>query len=165
MDRIASFSVDHRFIEPGIYISRVDGDITTYDLRTRKPNTGDLMSNETMHSTEHLFATFIRNSDLREQVIYFGPMGCQTGYYLLIRDAEHEKVIKTIKQVLRDILAYDGPMPGKSEMECGNYRNLDVNVAREDCKRYYEAVKDWEEKDLVYPKAIRFDKGEKCVKI
>jgi len=154
MDRIASFSVDHRFIKPGIYISRVDGDITTYDLRTRKPNIGDLMSNEVMHSTEHLFATFIRNSDLKGQVLYFGPMGCQTGYYLLIRDAEHNKVIETVKQTLKDIIAYNGPMPGKSERECGNYKNLDVNIAKDDCKMYYNVIKDWKEKDLIYPKGM-----------
>lgn len=82
MDRIASFSVDHDLIEPGIYISRIDGDIVTYDLRTRKPNAGDYMDNLTMHTVEHMLATFLRNSEIGGEVIYFGPMGCRTGFYL-----------------------------------------------------------------------------------
>ena len=83
MERITSFTVDHDLLEPGIYLSRVDGDVTTYDLRTRKPNMGDYMDNLTMHSVEHMVATHIRNSELRDDVIYFGPMGCQTGFYFL----------------------------------------------------------------------------------
>jgi len=151
MDRIASFSVDHRYIVPGVYISRVDGDVTTYDLRTRRPNTGDVMNNVQMHSTEHLFATFIRNSELKENVIYFGPMGCQTGYYLIIRDADHKKVIEVIKKTLWSIMSYDGPMPGKSEIECGNFANLDVGAAKDDCRRYYNAIKNITKDDLAYP--------------
>ena len=161
MDRIASFDVDHRNIVPGVYISRIDGDMTTYDLRTRKPNTGELMSNAVMHSTEHLFATIIRNSEIKDQVGYFGPMGCQTGYYLLVREANNTQVIEVIKQTLRDIISYDGEMPGMSEVECGNYRNLDVNLAKEDCKRYYEAIKDITEKDLRYPTGNSIDFKER----
>jgi len=151
MERIASFNVDHRYIVPGVYISRVDGDITTYDLRTKKPNTGDLMSNSEMHSIEHLFATFIRNSEIKDSVIYFGPMGCQTGNYLLIRNANHEQVLRTIKQILIEIINYNGEMPGKSERECGNYRNLDVECAKKECARYYEAIKNIGVSDLKYP--------------
>lgn len=151
MERIASFNVDHRYIMPGVYISRIDGDITTYDLRTRKPNTGELMTNSEMHSTEHLFATFVRNSEIGSQIIYFGPMGCQTGYYLLVRNADNAKVVETIKKVLIDIINYTGDMPGKSEIECGNYRNLDIEVSKRDCTKYYEAIKNITEKDLEYP--------------
>ena len=82
MNRIASFSVDHRQIAEGMYISRIDEDVVTYDLRMKKPNRGDLLSNGEMHSLEHMFATLIRNSRLGDKVIYFGPMGCQTGFYL-----------------------------------------------------------------------------------
>ena len=90
--RIASFSVDHDKILPGIYVSRVDGDITTYDIRTRRPNGGDYMSDLTMHSVEHLLATYLRSSAIGDRVIYFGPMGCQTGFYLLVRDADNGEV-------------------------------------------------------------------------
>lgn len=136
MERITSFTVNHDLLEPGIYLSRVDGDVTTYDLRTRKPNQGSYMDNLTMHSVEHMFATLIRNSPLKDDVIYFGPMGCQTGFYLLIRNADHAQVLSTVKQVLRDILAYDGPVFGASRQECGNYRNLDLAAAKAECRTY-----------------------------
>lgn len=153
MEKIASFVVDHRYIEPGVYISRIDGDITTYDLRTRKPNTNSLMSNSTMHSTEHLFATFVRNSELKDDVIYFGPMGCQTGYYLLVRNANHTNVVSVIKKIIKGIIEYQGDMPGMSEIECGNSANLNVDLAKEDLKDYYEKIKDITEEDLKYPEA------------
>ena len=136
MEKIQSFTVDHDLLEPGIYLSRVDGDVVTYDLRTRKPNAGDYMSDLTMHSVEHMFATFVRNSDLGPDVIYFGPMGCQTGFYLLVRNADHARVLATVKAVLRDILAYEGPVFGASRKECGNYRNLSLAAAQEECRRY-----------------------------
>lgn len=136
MERITSFTVNHDLLEPGIYLSRVDGDVTTYDLRTRKPNQGSYMDNLTMHSVEHMFATLIRNSPLKDDVIYFGPMGCQTGFYLLIRNADHTQVLSAVKQVLRDILAYDGPVFGASRQECGNHQNLDLAAAKAECRAY-----------------------------
>ena len=150
MQRIASFTVDHRFIREWIYISRIDGDITTYDVRMRKPNTGDVMSNSLMHSFEHLFATFMRNGNLKEQVVYVGPMGCQTGFYLLIRNADHKDVLAEVKRVLKGISEYDGEMPGCTEIECGNYRNLDVNLAKAEAARYLEKIAEETEKDLEY---------------
>lgn len=150
MQRIASFTVDHRFIRQWIYISRIDEDITTYDVRMRKPNTGEVMSNLLMHSFEHLFATFMRNGNLKEQVVYVGPMGCQTGFYLLIRNADHKEVLAEVKRVLKGIAEYDGEMPGFSEIECGNYRNLDVNVAKAEAARYLEKIADETENDLDY---------------
>ncbi len=140
MERITSFTVNHDLLEPGIYLSRMDGDVTTYDLRTRTPNGGDYMDDLTMHSVEHMFATFVRNSPLREDVIYFGPMGCQTGFYLLIRNGDNERVLETVKQVLRDILAYDGPVFGASRQECGNYRNLSLAAAKAECRAYLNVL-------------------------
>ena len=90
--RITSFSINHDILLPGLYVSRVDGDVTTYDMRTRRPNTGDLMDNSTMHSLEHMFATYIRNGDLKDSIVYFGLMGCQTGFYLLVRNADNAEV-------------------------------------------------------------------------
>ena len=150
MKKIASFTVDHRFIKEKIYISRIDGDITTYDVRMRKPNTDDVMSNILMHSFEHLFATFMRNSSIGEYIIYVGPMGCQTGFYLLVRNACHKDVLSEVKSVLEKISVYDGEMPGASEIECGNYRTLDVEVAKEEALRYLEKIKDQTEDDLTY---------------
>lgn len=151
MNRIASFSVNHDYIVPGIYVSRIDGDIVTYDLRTRKPNAGDYMDNLTMHSVEHMFATFIRNSALSEKIIYFGPMGCQTGFYLLVRDANHGEVIALIKDTLAKIIAYEGEVFGAKREECGNYANLSLESAHTEAKRYLSDIKDWTEQKLIYP--------------
>ena len=153
MNRIASFSVDHDYIVPGVYVSRIDEDVTTYDLRTRKPNTGDLMDNASMHSVEHMFATFARNSSMGGRIIYFGPMGCQTGFYLLVRDADNREVLELIRTVLGQILEYEGEVFGASRKECGNYISLDLSKAKAECARYLEIVRDWTENDLDYPRA------------
>ena len=136
MERIASFNVDHDKITKGIYISRIDGDITTYDMRTRVPNMGDYMSNITMHSVEHMFATYVRNSEIGKNVIYFGPMGCRTGFYLLVRDTAPEKVAKVVKEVLALIRDHKGEMFGASRQECGNYRELDLDSAKKEAAEY-----------------------------
>ena len=150
MNKIASFTVDHTKLNEGIYISRIDDDVVTYDLRMRKPNTNDLISNAAMHSLEHMFATVIRNSEISDKVIYFGPMGCQTGFYLLVRSDNHKENIAIIRETLEKIIGYDGEMPGNSEVECGNYRNLDLVLAKEEAKRYLEKIIDLTENDLEY---------------
>ena len=152
MNRIASFSVDHDYIVPGIYLSRIDGDVVTYDMRTRVPNTGDLMDNATMHTFEHMFATFVRNSSVSDNGIYFGPMGCQTGFYLLVRNLSHAEVIALIKDTILSILSYEGEVFGKSRKECGNYINLDLQLAKKEAARYFESIRDYTEDKLVYPK-------------
>ena len=153
MKRITSFTVDHDYIEKDIYISRIDGDITTYDLRTRKPNAGDYMDNLTMHSLEHMFATYIRNSDIGASVIYFGPMGCRTGFYLLVRDVEPQRVLDEVVKALENIVAHDGEMFGASRKECGNYRELSLDAAKIEAEKYLEALKACTH-DFVYPTGI-----------
>ena len=148
--KIESFKIDHDYIIPGFYISRIDGDITTYDMRTRKPNCGDYMDNRTMHSLEHMFATFIRSSDIGEDVIYFGPMGCQTGFYLLVRNADDKKVLSEVKKVLRMITEHKGEMFGASRKECGNYLNLHIDDAKKEAVLYLEALQ--KNSSLAYPK-------------
>ena len=138
--RIASFSVNHDFVDEGIYVSRIDGDITSYDLRTRKPNAGDYMDNVTMHSVEHMFATYVRNSSIGDRVIYFGPMGCRTGFYLLVRDAENSEVLSVVKETLGKIINHVGDVFGKSREECGNYLELDMESCRIEAKRYLSAL-------------------------
>lgn len=142
MNRITSFSVDHDKITPGIYISRIDGDITTYDLRTRTPNAGDYMDNRTMHSVEHMAATFLRNSEIKDNILYFGPMGCQTGFYLLVRDIAPKEVLRVLIDCLEGILAYEGPMFGAERKECGNYKNLSLDDAKTECRRYLHILKE-----------------------
>ena len=145
MKKIASFTVDHTCLDTGIYVSRIDGDITTYDLRTRKPNTDDLMDHSTMHTLEHMFATYVRNSEIADDVIYFGPMGCQTGFYLLIRNADNKKVLEVTKKVLRDTINHEGDVFGNSEIECGNYRTLDLQKAKDEAKKYLEILESKEQ--------------------
>ncbi len=153
MEKIASFTVDHRFITEGIYISRIDGDITTYDLRTRRPNCGDFMDDRTMHTMEHMFATYVRNSSITERVIYFGPMGCQTGFYLLIRNANHAETLEAVKNVLQSIIKHTGEVFGNSEIECGNYKTLHLPSAVEEAKKYL-AVLEENKNDFSYPKGL-----------
>lgn len=140
MKRIASFTVDHDRLEPGIYISRVDGDITTFDLRTRTPNAGDYMDDLTMHSVEHMLATLLRNSEISDSVIYFGPMGCQTGFYLLTRDTEPSTVLAVLKKCLSDIIYVEKQMYGAERKECGNYKNLSLEAAKAECERYLNVL-------------------------
>lgn len=140
INRIASFSVDHDFITPGIYVSRIDGDITTYDLRTRKPNAGSYMDNLTMHSVEHMFATYIRNSEIKDDIIYFGPMGCQTGFYLLVRNADNGIVYNAVCDTLKKIVNHTGEIFGKARKECGNFENLDLESAKAECRTYLLAL-------------------------
>ena len=136
MERIASFSVDHDKIVPGMYISRIDGDITSFDLRTRTPNSGDYMDNVTMHTVEHMLATLLRGSEIGGSVIYFGPMGCRTGFYLLTRDVEPARVLEVLKKALADTVAYRGEVYGASRKECGNYRELDLAAGQRECEAY-----------------------------
>lgn len=154
MELIKSFEVDHTILEPGFYISRVDGDITTYDLRFRKPNSANLMNNITMHTIEHLMATILRNDEvLKDHVVYFGPMGCQTGFYLLVRNREADyqgsdimgaelsgidsnTVYNHVIDALRQILNWEGEVPGNSEVMCGNYRTLELPSAQKEAEKY-----------------------------
>ena len=136
MNRIKSFTINHNLLMPGFYISREDGDVITYDLRTRKPNAGDYMDNATMHSLEHMFATYIRNSEMGNEVVYFGPMGCQTGFYLLVRNSRSPKeVFAMTKEVLRQIYDHKGEVFGKSAIECGHYENLSLAAAKAEAAR------------------------------
>ncbi|MBE6555356.1 MAG: S-ribosylhomocysteine lyase [Ruminococcaceae bacterium] len=136
MKRIASFSVDHDRILPGMYISRVDGDITTFDLRTRRPNGGDYMDHRTMHSVEHMLATLLRNGEIGDRVIYFGPMGCQTGFYLLTRDLDPDTVKGALLHALEQVAAHEGEVFGATRQECGNYLSLDICDAKRECAAY-----------------------------
>ena len=153
MERIASFTVDHNALVPGLYLSRRDGSVVTFDLRFKKPNTGDLLSNSQMHSVEHLVATFLRNSAGKDAVVYFGPMGCQTGFYFLFDGDKltNGQAIALLQAVFARAAVYDGPMPGCSAAECGNYRNLSVEEGRACCAWYSRLIDRWTEEKLTYP--------------
>ena len=152
MERIASFQVDHNKLRPGLYLSRRDGSVVTFDLRFKTPNTGDLLTNAQMHSVEHIIATLLRNSPQSEAVVYFGPMGCQTGFYFLF-DGDQLSLaqgIGLLQAVFEAGARWEGEMPGKSSIECGNYRNLDVDLARDLCAWYAGLIRDWTPERLAY---------------
>lgn len=132
MNKIASFQVDHTKFGIGMYISRIDGDIVTYDVRMVKPNGGIYISNPSLHTTEHLFATYARNSEFKESVIYVGPMGCRTGFYLLARNLSSENAIKLVRDSFKFISEFNGDIPGATEAECGNYLEHDLESAKKD---------------------------------
>ena len=152
MERIACFQVDHNKLLPGMYLSRRDGEVVTFDLRFKKPNTGDLLTNAEMHSVEHIIATLLRNGRARDAVIYFGPMGCQTGFYFLFdgRQLSDSDAVELVKETFAAGAAFEGEMPGKSAIECGNYINLEVSLAREQCAYYSGLIRDWTVEKLAY---------------
>jgi S-ribosylhomocysteine lyase len=152
MERIASFQVDHNKLLPGMYLSRRDGEVVTFDLRFKKPNTGDLLTNAEMHSVEHIIATLLRNGRARDAVIYFGPMGCQTGFYFLFdgRQLSDSDAVELVKETFAAGAAFQGDMPGKSPIECGNYINLEVSLAREQCAYFSGVIRDWTAEKLAY---------------
>ena len=147
---IASFTVDHTKLQPGLYLSRQDGAIHSYDLRFCKPNSGQVLDVVTLHSIEHLLATVLRNSPQGANVVYFGPMGCQTGFYLLVQGLDYPQGISLLQQALTAALAYDGPMPGASAKECGNYRTLDLAAATAALKNYQQVIAGWTVAQLAY---------------
>ncbi len=150
MKRIASFEVDHTVLEKGMYISRVDGDVVTYDIRTRKPNVEEVMDNASIHTVEHLFATFVRNSDFTDKIIYFGPMGCRTGFYFLVRDMAHEDAIKLTRDAFAFIASFEGEVPGVSAVECGNYRDHSLEGAKKEAAMYLPVIENVTVESLKY---------------
>ena len=151
MDRIASFSVDHDKLNKGMYVSRIDGDVITYDIRMKKPNGGDYLQNGAMHTFEHLFATYARNSRFKDSVIYIGPMGCRTGFYLLMRNnVSISDTIALVKECFAFIKALSGKIPGSEKKECGNYLELSIDAARREAERFL-GVLNSRETDFVYP--------------
>lgn len=151
MKTIASFQIDHTILPRGMYTSRVDGDVVTYDLRARRPNVEEVMTNAAIHTVEHLFATYVRNTDFAENIIYFGPMGCRTGFYFLTRGLTEEQAIKLTQDAFKFVADYEGEIPGTTAKECGNYRDHDLNGAKEEAKMMVEVLKNWQPKDLIYP--------------
>ena len=135
MEKITSFTIDHLRLLPGVYVSRKDmaggSVITTFDLRMTRPNFEPVMNTAEMHTIEHLAATFLRNHPLfGEKIIYFGPMGCRTGFYLLTRGLTPAEALSLTVESFRFMAAFEGDVPGASEVECGNYRDMDLPTAK-----------------------------------
>lgn len=150
MKKIASFEVDHTKLLPGVYISRVDYDIVTYDIRVKRPNADDFLPVPSTHTIEHLFATYARNCEVKEKVIYFGPMGCRTGFYFLLKDTDHKIAVKVIKDAFKFIADFDGEIPGTTAIECGNYLEHDLDGAKKIATEYLHILENVTEKTLNY---------------
>ncbi len=150
MEKIASFQVDHTVLLPGMYVSRVDGDVTTFDLRFVRPNTPPYLTMPAVHTLEHLFATYARNSAHKDKVIYFGPMGCRTGFYFLTRDLSREEALTLTQEALAFVAAYDGDIPGVSAVECGNWLEHDLNGARAYAAAMVNVLRDWTAEKMDY---------------
>lgn len=151
MKTIASFTVDHDKLEKGMYVSRVDGDVITYDIRMVKPNGGVYLPNPAMHTFEHLFATYVRNSAFSDQIIYVGPMGCRTGFYFLTRDAmSGEQSIALVWECFAFIAAFEGKIPGSERKECGNYLEHDLPGAKAVAADMCQVLEHWTEPMLQY---------------
>ena len=140
MEKIESFKIDHLNHPAGIYLSRRDGDICTYDVRICKPYADELLTNAEMHSLEHLLAAVLRNGAHGAEVIYVGPMGCQTGFYVLYRGLGQNEAERDILAAFRYVADYDGEMPGNSKAECGNCLNLSVAAARRAATTFLERI-------------------------
>ena len=151
MKQIASFKINHDVLEKGMYVSRIDGDVITYDVRMKVPNMGDYLSTGAMHTIEHLFATYVRNTEYTDSIIYVGPMGCRTGFYFLTRnDISKEKAIDLVKESMAFIRDFEGEIPGSKKRECGNYLDHDLPEAKRVAEDMLCVLRDWSEKDMVY---------------
>lgn len=151
MKTIASFTVNHDRLEKGMYVSRIDGDVVTYDIRMKKPNCGDYLTDKGLHTIEHLFATYARNSSLTDSVIYVGPMGCRTGFYLLLRDTvSRADAIRLVQDSMRFIVDFSGEIPGSKRWECGNYLEHDLTEAKAVAADMLDVLKDWSEEKMQY---------------
>lgn len=151
MKKIASFTVNHDVLEKGMYISRIDGDIVTYDVRMKRPNNGDYLENAAMHTFEHLFATYARNTKYAENIVYVGPMGCRTGFYFIVRDAiSHEEAIKLALESFEFIKNFEGEIPGTKKEECGNYLEHSLEGAKAIGADMYNVLRNWTVEKMTY---------------
>lgn len=135
MDKIPSFQKNHNALSVGLYAQTDANGVTTFDLRMKKPNAGDYISPKALHTVEHLMATALRNSRAKENIIYFGPMGCRTGFYLLTVRMAYEEVLALLKESIPVALALD-EIPGSRREECGNYLEHDLDGAKEELRAY-----------------------------
>lgn len=150
MERIASFCVDHTHLMPGMYLSRKDGEVLTWDIRMKRPNHGQYLSPACAHTLEHLFATYARNSKWSDHIIYVGPMGCLTGFYLLTTGMTPAEALALTTEAFQWMANYQGDIPGASAVECGNYLMMDPVAARVEAAAMLEVLKTLDGDHLTY---------------
>ncbi|MBQ9516994.1 MAG: S-ribosylhomocysteine lyase [Eubacterium sp.] len=147
----ASFHTDHEVLKKGVYISKIDDDITTYDIRMKEPNRGDYLTNSAMHTIEHIVKEYVKNTEFGENIVYFGPMGSRTGFYLLTRSLTDKYTIQLIKDAFQHVADFWGRIPNASPKECGNCLEHNLPQAKEESKEFLEVIKDWTKEDMEYP--------------
>ena len=151
MKKIASFTVNHDILQKGMYVSRIDGDVITYDIRAKRPNMGDYLPNGAMHTIEHLFATYARNSKFANDIIYVGPMGCRTGFYLLVRDnMSKQDALDLMRDSFDFISKFEGEIPGTNKIECGNYLEHDLSGAKTIGAAIVDVLSNWSVEKMEY---------------
>ena len=151
MKRIESFCIDHNKLKEGLYVSRIDGDCVTYDLRMAIPNAGSYLENDGLHTVVHLFATYVRNSEYSSRVVYFGPMGCRTGCYLILRDSvSKEETIRLVQDAFRFIAGFEGEIPGATQIECGNFREHSLERAKGYARKMIQVLAGWTPEKMTY---------------
>ena len=154
VDTIKSFQVDHDLLTPGIYLSREDCGTITYDIRLVKPNSENIPSISALHTVEHIVATYLRNSAYKDQIIYFGPMGCRTGCYLITSDKLlFSDVINLIRSAFFYLSEYTDEIPGSTRKQCGNYLDHDLISAKNLADKFVSVTKNWSITDLKYPES------------
>lgn len=152
LQKIASFTINHDTLKPGLYVSRIDGDCVTYDLRFKYPNQGDYLPQAAMHTLEHLIATFVRSSAWSDQVIYFGPMGCRTGFYLILRDTVTKaQTLQLMQSAFQFAADFTDDIPGATKVECGNYLEHDLPGAKKEAENYVRVLAACNEETFSYP--------------
>lgn len=158
MKKIASFTIDHERLEPGIYVSRRDttpaGDvITTFDIRMTRPNREPALTPKSLHAMEHLAATFLRNhEEWQNRIVYWGPMGCCTGNYLLVQgEYASRDILPLIRETMRFVAGFEGEVPGATPRDCGNHSFMDLDQARKDARRYLDVLDNATDVNLNYP--------------
>lgn len=152
LKKIASFTINHDLLTPGLYVSRIDGNDVTYDLRLKTPNQGDYLDQAALHTIEHLVATYVRSSSRSDEVVYFGPMGCRTGFYLILRDSiTREDAIALTRDAFAFTADFEGEIPGTKPIECGNCREHNLTGAKAEAARYVEVLKNCTPETMVYP--------------
>lgn len=152
LKKIASFTINHDTLTPGMYVSRIDRNCVTYDLRLKMPNRGDYLGQGALHTLEHLIATCLRSSDRADEVIYFGPMGCRTGFYLILADTvSREEALRLTREAFAFAAAFEGQIPGARRRECGNYRGHDLPGARREAQAYGAVLAGCSADTMEYP--------------
>ena len=153
MKLVPSSNINHDILKKGIYISRIDDDITTYDIRLKEPNRGDYLTNSALHTIEHIFDNYARGTEFGDNIIYFGPMGSRTGFYLITRSLSDNYSIPLIKDAFEYIADFWGRIPDIGHKECANCLEHNLPQAKEEAKEFLEVIRDWTREDLEYPES------------